>query len=60
MEAPVPNPTHCAICFCAIRRYKTWRDWKGRPSHYSCYKKKTREDAIQFMYDDFVAEQAAR
>jgi hypothetical protein len=56
MNPPNDNPTHCAICLCALRRYKSWRDWKGRATHYACYKRQSREAAMRFMYEDLQAQ----
>ena len=53
-EAPIPI---CSVCFRTLKRYRTWMDWKGRPSHYACYKRVSKEAAAKFMYEDYLASQ---
>ena len=42
------SAAHCAICQGLLGR-SPWRDWKGIPSHYACYKLRSREAAMRFM-----------
>lgn len=28
----------CVFCNKSVRRYKKWKDWKSRSSHFTCWK----------------------
>ena len=45
----------CKFCGKTIRKYKKWRDWKTRKSHYKCWKEDRemafiRKQAYEYKY----------
>jgi hypothetical protein len=50
----------CVFCGKELRAYKTWRDWKGRESHYKCYKADLNAWALKEQVRIFNEEEAAK
>jgi hypothetical protein len=45
----------CVICGKKLRAYTSWREWKTRKSHYSCYKRSLLEWSFTQMAADAAA-----